>query len=71
MDKNKTIAICFFVGAICFYIAAAIIFLNRNISNTIAIGFLCIGSSFLAVGGTFSNMDNNKDDDNSSNNQEK
>ncbi len=71
MNKNKKIAFGFFIGAICFYIAAAITFLNRSTSNTMVIVFLCIGSSWLAIGGSFSNRDKNKDGDNSSNNQEK
>ncbi len=70
MDKNKKMALCFFMAAICSYIAAAIIFLNRSSSNTTGIVFICVGSTWVAIGGSFSNKDKNKDDDNSSSNKE-
>ena len=63
---NKKIAFGFYIGAILFYIAAAITFLNRSTSHTMGIAFLCVGSSCLAIGGSLSNKDKNKDDDNSS-----
>lgn len=59
MNKNKKIALYFFIGAICFYIGAVISFLNRESSNTMWILFLCIGSSLLAIGGTSSNKGEN------------
>lgn len=70
MKKNEKIAKGFFIGAICFYIVAAIIFLNKGSnSNTMWIMFLCLGSSWVVIGGSFANKQKNKDDNNFSNNQ--
>lgn len=71
MDKNNKVALGFFIGAICFYIMAAISFLNRGSNNTVWIMFLCLGSSWVAIGGSIANKHKNKDDDTSSNNQSK
>lgn len=71
MDKNKKIAVAFFIGAICFYIVAVISFLNRDSSNTMWVMFLCLGSSWVAIGGSIANKHKNKYDDNSSNSQVK
>lgn len=70
MDKKKT-ALVFFIGAIFFYIVAAITFLNRGSSNTMWIIFLCIGSSWVAIGGAIANKHKNKDNGNFSNDQGK
>lgn len=63
MGKNKKIALGFYIGAICFYIIAAIAFYNRSAGDTTGIVFLCVGSSWVAIGGSFAGKDKNKDDD--------
>lgn len=57
MKKNKKIALFFYLGAIGFYIASAVSFLNNSTNSTLGVVFLCLGSSWVAIGGSLANKD--------------
>lgn len=69
MNKNKKISLVFYIGAICFYIAAAVSFLNRTTSSNMGIVFICVGSSWVAIGGSLANKYKKEKSDNSSENR--
>ena len=65
-NPNKKIAILYYIGSLCFYIAAIINFINGD-NNSMAVIFLCLGSSNLCLGSVYLN----KDKDNGNNKKKK
>lgn len=57
---NKRIAILYYFVAFCFYTVAIINFIKGE--KTIAIAFLCLGSSNLCLGSVFLNKDKDNGD---------
>ena len=55
-NSNKKIAALYYFASVCFYIAAIINFINGE-NKSIAIIFLCLGSSNLCMGGVYLNKD--------------
>ena len=53
---NKKVSIFYYFTSICFYILAIISFINKN--NSMAVIFICLGSTFLCLGSTY--LNNNK-----------
>ena len=56
-NKEKITFICFLVASIGFYIVSIMNFIDKNTS--IAVVFLCLGSSFLCLSSTHRNKDKN------------
>ena len=67
-NSNKKIAGIYYFASLCFYIAAIINFINED-NNSMAVVFLCLGSSNLCLGSVYLNKD--KDRDNVNNNNKK
>ena len=59
MKKGINKSILFYVVSALFLIASAIGFMSGN-DNSMAIVWLCLGSSFLCLGSTHKKKDNNK-----------
>lgn len=53
VKKERVCFLCFLVASICYYIASLINFTDKN--TTLAIIFLCLGSSFLCLSTTHLN----------------
>ncbi len=53
--------ILFYIASVLFFIASAIGFTSGN-ENSMAIVWLCLGSSFLCLGSTHKKKENNTDD---------
>ena len=62
-NSNKKIAGMYYFASLCFYIAAIINFINED-NNSMAVVFLCLGSSNLCLGSVYLNKDKDKDRDN-------
>ncbi|EGT3600786.1 hypothetical protein FT888_11260 [Clostridium perfringens] len=62
--NNKKIALVFFICAILLYVASAITFLNESSDKSMFVVFLCAGSSFLTLGGVFSNKNKKENENN-------
>ena len=62
-NSNKKIAGIYYFASLCFYIAAIINFINGD-NNSMAVVFLCLGSSNLCLGSVYLNKDKDKDRDN-------
>ncbi|MEE3344276.1 MAG: hypothetical protein VZS44_09320 [Bacilli bacterium] len=60
-NSNKKIAGMYYFASLCFYIAAIINFINGD-NNSIAVVFLCLGSSSLCLGSVYLNKDNGNND---------
>ena len=59
MKKGINKSILFYVVSVLFFIASAIGFMSGN-DNSMAIVWLCLGSSFLCLGSTHKKKENNK-----------
>lgn len=58
-DKtNKTKSIICYFSSVCFYIASIFNFVNK--SNSMAVVYLCLGSTFLCLGSVYLNKDKEK-----------
>ena len=67
-NSNKKIAGIYYFASLCFYFAAIINFINGD-NNSMAVVFLCLGSSNLCLGSVYLNKD--KDRDNVNKNKKK
>ena len=65
-NSNKKIAGIYYFTSLCFYIAAIINFINWD-NNSIAVVFLCLGSSNLCLGSVYLNKDKDRDNVNKNN----
>ena len=65
-NSNKKIAGIYYFASLCFYIAAIINFINGDI-NSMAVVFLCLGSSNLCLGSVYLNKDKDRDNVNKNN----
>ena len=61
MKKGINKSILFYIASVLFFIASAIGFTSGN-ESSIAIVWLCLGSSFLCLGSTHKKKENNTDD---------
>ena len=61
MKKGINKSILFYIASVLFLVASAIGFTSGN-ENSMAIGWLCLGSSFLCLGSTHKKKENNTDD---------
>ena len=61
MKKGINKSILFYIASVLFFIASAIGFTSGN-ENSMAIVWLCLGSSFLCLGSTHKKKENNTDD---------
>ena len=61
MKKGINKSILFYIASVLFFIASAIGFTSGN-ENSMAIIWLCLGSSFLCLGSTHKKKENNTDD---------
>ena len=61
MKKGINKSILFYVVSALFLVSSAIDFTSRN-ENSMAIVWLCLGSSFLCLGSTHKKKENNADD---------
>ena len=59
MKKGINKSILFYIASVLFFIASAIGFTSGN-ENSMAIVWLCLGSSFLCLGSTHKKKENNK-----------
>ena len=59
MKKGINKSILFYVVYVLFFISSAIGFMSGN-DNSMAIVWLCLGSSFLCLGSTHKKKENNK-----------
>ena len=58
-EKGINKSILFYIASVLFFIASAIGFTSGN-ENSMAIVWLCLGSSFLCLGSTHKKKENNK-----------
>ena len=65
-NSNKKIAGIYYFASLCFYIAAIINFINED-NNSMAVVFLCLGSSNLCMGSVYLNKDKDRDNVNKNN----
>ena len=65
-NSNKKIAGIYYFASLCFYIAAIISFINED-NNSMAVVFLCLGSSNLCLGSVYLNKDKDRDNVNKNN----
>ena len=65
-NSNKKIAGIYYFASLCFYIAAIINFINED-KNSMAVVFLCLGSSNLCLGSVYLNKDKDRDNVNKNN----
>ena len=65
-NSNKKIAGIYYFASLCFYIAAIINFINED-NNSMAVVFLCLGSSNLCLGSVYLNKDKDRDNVNKNN----
>ena len=65
-NSNKKIAGIYYFASLCFYIAAIINFINVD-NNSMAVVFLCLGSSNLCLGSVYLNKDKDRDNVNKNN----
>ena len=63
---NKRVAALNYFTSLCFYIAAIINFINGD-NNSMAVVFLCLGSSNLCLGSVYLNKDKDRDNVNKNN----
>ena len=61
MKKGVNKSILFYIASVLFLVASAIDFTSGN-ENSMAIVWLCLGSSFLCLGSTHKKKENNTDD---------
>ena len=61
MKKGINKSILFYIASVLFFIASALGFTNGN-ESSMAIVWLCLGSSFLCLGSTHKKKENNTDD---------
>ena len=61
MKKGINKSILFYIASVLFLVASAIDFTSGN-ENSMAIVWLCLGSSFLCLGSTHKKKENNTDD---------
>ena len=61
MKKGINKSILFYIASVLFFIASAIGFTSGN-ESSMAIVWLCLGSSFLCLGSTHKKKENNTDD---------
>ena len=61
MKKGINKPILFYIASVLFFIVSAIGFTSGN-ENSMAIVWLCLGSSFLCLGSTHKKKENNTDD---------
>ena len=61
MKEGINKPILFYIASVLFFIASAIGFTSGN-ENSMAIVWLCLGSSFLCLGSTYKKKENNTDD---------
>ena len=61
MKKGINKSILFYIASVLFFIASAIGFTSGN-ESSMAIVWLCLGSSFLCLGSTYKKKENNTDD---------
>ena len=61
MKKGINKSILFYIASVLFLVASAIGFTSGN-ENSMAIIWLCLGSSFLCLGSTYKKKENNTDD---------
>ena len=61
MKKGINKSILFYIASVLFFIASAIGFTSGN-ESSMAIVWLCLGSSFLGLGSTHQKKENNTDD---------
>ena len=61
MKKGINKSILFYIASVLFFIASAIGFMSGN-ESSMAIVWLCLGSSFLCLGSTHKKKENNTDD---------
>ena len=69
-NSNKKIAGIYYFASLCFYIAAIINFIINFINgdnNSMAVVFLCLGSSNLCLGSVYLNKDKDRDNVNKNN----
>ena len=59
MKKGINKSILFYIASVLFLVASAIGFTSGN-ENSMAIIWLCLGSSFLCLGSTYKKKENNK-----------
>ena len=59
MKKGINKSILFYIASVLFFIASAIGFMSGN-ESSMAIVWLCLGSSFLCLGSTHKKKENNK-----------
>ena len=59
MKKGINKSILFYIASVLFFIASALGFTNGN-ESSMAIVWLCLGSSFLCLGSTHKKKENNK-----------
>ena len=65
-NSNKKSAGIYYFASLCFYIAAIINFINED-NNSMAVVFLCLGSSNLCLGSVYLNKDKDRDNVNKNN----
>ena len=63
---NKRVAALNYFTSLCFYIVAIINFINGD-NNSMAVVFLCLGSSNLCLGSVYLNKDKDRDNVNKNN----
>ena len=61
MKKGINKSILFYIASVLFFIASVIGFTSGN-ERSMAIVWLCLGSSFLCLGSTYKKKENNTDD---------
>lgn len=54
-NKNKKVPVLNYFASVCFYICAIMNFVNKD--NSMAVVYLCLGSTFLCLGSTYLNKD--------------
>lgn len=59
MKKERNRSALFYIASVLFFIASAISFASGN-ENSMAIVWLCLGSSFLCLGSTHKKKENDK-----------
>ena len=62
MKKERNKSVLFYIASVLFFIASAISFASGN-ENSMAIVWLCLGSSFLCLGSTHKKNNKTNTDD--------
>lgn len=60
---NKRVAILYYLSSLCFYIIAVINYVKGD-NKSIAVIFLCLGSTYLCLGSVYLNKDKDEKNNN-------